>query len=447
MHSTKVLRFGEPKFSANDIIFWKMLLCIVVSASAGAAEKDALTERIYESKTVAAEASSNDALPQTEAGARVEIGFASPRSVEGMLTETAERQREGPLAKYRARKERLEGNTGLAYGFDNNTLYLDTDSDNSPSDAASNVTRFYGTWAATGLGTPDVGALVFKLEYRTAIGGHVSAQVLGPLLGYAGLLASTYSDAGLVLTNLYWRQRFFGGRGGFVIGQVDTYDYVNVNNLASPWDGFTNLAFEQQPTFAGPAPGLGAALLWQLNDNWAVLGGLADANADPSEPWNSARTLFDTGETFKHLAFGWSPDWGNRYNQLVQLTFWQLDARAEAGAEGGHGVAFAASARFDQWRPFLRAGHAEDGGVSLDRSFSVGFGYDSRGGNDLAGLGVSWGRAPDDSRNQYTLEAFYRYDVTDFIQFTPSVQYAANPANDLESGDVLVFGVRLRAYF
>ena len=50
---------------------------------------------------------------------------------------------------------------------------------------------------------------------------HISTQELGPSLGYAGLFASTYSDAGLVLTNPYWRKRFAGGGGGFVVGQVD----------------------------------------------------------------------------------------------------------------------------------------------------------------------------------------------------------------------------------
>ena len=397
--------------------------------------------------SVGADSSSTDAAAQPEIGVRDQMGFSSSRSVEGTLDETAERQREGSLAGFRARKERLEERTGLTYGFDNMLQYLGSDSDKSPSDAMSNVTRFYGTWTATGRGTPNNGALVFKVEYRTAVGDHISTQALGPSLGYAGTFASTYSDAGLILTNFYWRQRFAEGRGSFVIGQVDTYDYVNVNSLASPWTAFTNLAFEQQPTYPGPSQGLGAALLWRFNDNWAVLGGFADANADPSDPWESAKTLFDTGETFKHLAVGWSPEWGDRSDQLVQLTFWQVDERKEAGVDGGHGVAFAASARIDKWRPFLRAGYADDAGATLDRAVSVGVGYDARGGNDLAGLGIGWGRAPDNSRDQHTLEAFYRYDATDFLQLTPSIQYVVNPANDPETDDILVFGARLRAFF
>lgn len=95
----------------------------------------------------------------------------------------------------------------------------------------------------------------------------------------------------------------------------------------------------------------------------------------------------------------------------------------------------------------MRAGYADGAGAVLDRAISVGSGYDARGGNDLVGLAVNWGRAPGNPRDQYTLELFYRYDVTDFLQFTPSFQYVANPANDPETDDILVFGVRLRAHF
>lgn len=82
-------------------------------------------------------------------------------------------------------------------------------------------------------------------------------------------------------------------------------------------------------------------------------------------------------------------------------------------------------------RPFLRAGYADGAGRAVDRTISVGTSYDARGGKDLAGVGLNWGRAPDNPRDQYTVEAFYRYDVTDFLQLTPEIQYVVNPANDL----------------
>jgi len=402
---------------------------------------------------IAAEHAADDTDAEHQSGlveetpAPFRLGFNSTRSVEGTLAETDQRQREGPLERFRARKDALEAETGLSLGFDNNAQYLGTDSDESPSDAAGNVFRFYGTWTLTGRSSSDDGALIFKVEDRSAIGNNLSPQALGPSLGYAGLFSSTFSDAGVVLTNLYWRQRFAGGRGSFVIGQVDPSDYVSVNSIASPWTGFTNLAFEQQPTLAIPSQGLGAAVLWRLDNNWGLLAGLADANGDPSDPFESAKNLFDEGELFKHIAVGWAPDWADRYDQTVQLTLWEADERVEAGVEEGHGVAFLTSARINNWRPFLRIGYAKDAGVLNDRSISIGTGYDARGGNDLAGLAVGWARAPDSSRDQYTLEAFYRYDMTDFLQVTPEIQYVVNPAFDPDSDEILVLGLRLRIFF
>ena len=125
-------------------------------------------------------------------------------------------------------------------------------------------------------------------------------------------------------------------------------------------------------------------------------------NGDPPEILDSAENLFDTGETFKHIAVGWSTNWGKRYDQLIQLTFWQVDEREEAGVEDVQGVAFALSTRIDEWRPFLRAGYADGAGAMLDRAISVGVGYDARSGADLVGLALGWGRAPDNSRGQYT---------------------------------------------
>ena len=288
---------------------------------------------------------------------------------------------------------------------------------------------------------------MFKVENRSAVGGHIPTQALGPSLGYAGLFASTYSNQHWILTNLYWRQRFAGGRGSFVIGQVDVNDYANVNAVASPWTAFTNFEFQQQSTFSAPAQGLGAALLWRLDDKWAVMGGIANANGDPADPVESARKLFETGETFKHLGIGWSPEWGDRGNRLLQLTAWQVDERADAGVPAGHGLSLAASAHSGAWLPFLRAGYAEDGGRQLDRSVSIGTGYEARGGADLAGIGLNWGRAPDNSRDQITMEAFYRWDATDFLQITPQFQYVLNPANDPATGSIAVLGLRVRAYF
>ncbi len=374
-------------------------------------------------------------------------GFETPNSVSGTLADTAARQEQGTLDSYFAWKKNLEARTGLSFGIDTQVQYLSAKSDGDTTDAATNVFRFYGTWNLVGRNTPNDGALIFKVENRSALGDLIPTQALGPTLGYAGVFSSTYSDAGWVLTNLYWRQRLLNGRFSFVIGQVDTYDYVNVNSLASPWTAFTNLAFQQQPTYPGPGQGLGAAFQVRLNEQWAVLAGVANANGDASDPIGSAQKLFESGETFQHVAIGWFPDWKDRHDQSIQLTFWHADEKKEAGVKAGQGVSFLATGRFGSWRPFLRAGYADGAGTSLDRTVSIGTGYDVCDGKDLAGIALSWGRAPGNDRDQYTMEAFYRCGVTEFLQITPTLQYVINPANNPSTNGIWVLGGRASTFF
>lgn len=52
-----------------------------------------------------------------------------------------------------------------------------------------------------------------------------------------------------------------------------------------------------------------------------------------------------------------------------------------------------------------------------------------------------------DDREEAGVDGGHGYDVTDFLQFTPAIQYVANPANDSETDDILVFGARLRTFF
>lgn len=375
------------------------------------------------------------------------LGLAGPNSVESTLATTAARQKERGSRSWSAFKTGLAKDTGLSFGIDAQVQYFSADRSSSPSEAFGGVVRLYGTWDLVGRGTTNTGQLVFKIENRTSLGNKVDPQIFGPMIGYAGLMSSTFSDAGSILSNLYWRQYLADGRLGFVIGQVDVTDYVDVSSLASPWTAFSNLAFETNPTIPAPSQGLGLAVQWRFAEEWLVLAGIADANGDPADPVDSAENLFDTGETFRHLAVAWTPRWGDRYDDHVQLTYWEVDDREAAGVDGGWGAALTASMKRDAWRPFFRAGYADGGGAFLERSVSIGTGYDAFGGRDLFGVGLNWGQAEGIDRDQYTAEAFYRYDPLPFLQITPSLQYIANPANDPTTDDIVVFGLRARVAF
>ena len=80
------------------------------------------------------------------------------------------------------------------------------------------------------------------------------------LTGYQGLVAAQFSDFGWGVTNLYWKQKFAGGKFGLIFGQVDTTDYFNVYAMANPLTMFLNFDF-LYPTAAPPNQGLGVAKL------------------------------------------------------------------------------------------------------------------------------------------------------------------------------------------
>jgi porin len=83
----------------------------------------------------------------------------------------------------------------------------------------------------------------------------------------------------------------------------------------------------------------------------------------------------------------------------------------------------------------------------MQTTFSIGIGA-RRENLDVAGIGFSWGSPADGSlRDQFTSEAFYRFQLTQFLAVTPDVQLIANPALNPGTDVIGFFGVRLRAAF
>jgi len=394
----------------------------------------------------------------SEAGTSpIASGFGGKSSVPAQIAADQDRQAEPMFAhsskRYYEFKDRLDAQSGLSFGGDFNLLTQHASSSPGARNATGGVFRFYGNWTPVGRGTPDTGSLIFKIENRSKIGSAISPQGLGPALGYAGLTAVTFSDAGWLLTNLYWEQSFNNNAWAFVSGIVDTTDYVDAYALGNPWTDFNNLAFSTNPTMPAPNQGLGAAVRANLGSNYFVLAGIADATGQPDDPIEGIENVFETGETFKHVAVGWYGSWAERFDDNIQLTAWQIDARSAAGIGSGWGAAFSASTKFDSgWAPFFRAGYADGGGALVDRTVSVGTGYDLFGGRDLAAIGLNWARAPGTAtvpnpRDQFTAEVFYRYQPFSNVQITPSLQLIANPAYDPTQSTVSVVSLRVRVSF
>lgn len=384
--------------------------------------------------------------------------FGGPSSVPGQVSSDREKSKLSVfkdlfnLQAYYDFKDSLKRDHGITFGLDYNMLYQYADSSAGESSAAGGVFRFYGGWAPTGISASHPGSLVFKVENRHRLGTDIAPQQLAGEVGYAGLTAVTFSDAGGLLTNLYWTQNFNNNNFAYIVGQVDTTDYVDVYGLVNIWTEFNNLAFTTNPTIPVPNQGIGGALRWTIKDHYYVLAGLADANGDPGQPLDGFDSFFKEREYFKHIELGWIGSWEQRFNDNVHLTLWQVDERTQANVPDGWGTAFSFSREFDNWLPFLRLGYGDGGGAILDRSISTGFAYSPKRKADRFALGVNWGRpnkeiygTTDD--DQYTIETYYRLQVLKHLQLSPDIQLLLNPAFNPDEDRVWIFSLRARLAF
>jgi len=320
-------------------------------------------------------------------------------------------------------------------------------------EAAGGVARFYGQFDVTPDSAAGSDQLVFKIEHRHRLGTTLAPQDLGFASGYLGLSSLTYSDAGALLTNLFWQHKSADNRWALVAGIVDVTDYVDVYALVNPWRDFSNLAFSTNPTIPAPDQGFGVAGLVLIGSHGYLLAGFADSNADPSDPFRSLADFFSEPELFKHIEFGFVGSYDQRFTNNIHLTLWHADARRAAGVPSGQGGAISGSWQlFESFIPFVRLGAAEGGGALYDRSASVGFGYVTGRDDDVIGFGANWSRPNEniygkDINTQFTMEAYWRTKFANWLEITTDIQYVDNPALDPGKNSLWTFGARFRAAF
>ena len=398
---------------------------------------------------------------ETKAGYEKNPQFGGPNSIGAQLKFDDELKKTGVrddalhrlLKPYFDFKDRVAKEYGVAFGIDFNALIQTATESLGEDTAAGGVVRFFGQWAILGRSTENTGVLGFRIENRHRLGTDIAPEDLSAEIGYVGQTATGYTDKGWLLTNLFWHQQFLDNRVGFTAGVVDTFDYVDTYSMLNRWTDFLNKAFLASPTIALPEEGLGVAAHAMVTDHLYVLGGLANASADPSDPWQSYKSFFDDTELFTHLEVGWIPNLERRYTDSIHLTAWLADTRTEDQVPSGWGLAFSFNHLFaDKWEPFVRAGYSEGGGALWERSVIIGLGYHTRKKGDFVALGLNWGRPSEKAYgpgldDQYTAELFYRHHLLQNLAITPDVQFLINPALNPEEDRIWIFGLRARLAF
>jgi len=434
------------------------LLLVINSAFAGdattnqsQAEEDE-TKDLVESPGGSAVNGSNQAeTPEHKSGYSEKPKFGSTFSVPSQLEEDDRVKKpvirvpsaDRVIKPWFDKKRELNEFLGFKLGMDYNTMYQSTSDSLTEEDSFwSGIARVYGTWTVFNKGEKAKGSLVWSLEHRHNIHYPLPPADAAGQMGYAGLTGTNFNDAGALLGSLYWQQYFGDGNGGIIAGRFDPNDFMDVLGYFNPYTTFSNLAVGSNWSIAlhDWSWGIGAGR-W-LTDQVYLLGTINDANGSATN-----EKFFEGGsEFFSQAEIGWSPSKDERYFTNVHLTIWHVDERKDLGIESSKGIAFGANKTWNEtWMAFAHAGWSEGSTPIYNQTYTIGFGRLIRQWSDVLGVGINWGESPDKSLpDQTTVELFYRMQLSEQWQLTPSLQYIKDPALNDESDSAWVFGLRMR---
>ena len=149
-----------------------------------------------------------------------------------------------------------------------------------------------------------------------------------------------------------------------------------------------------------------------LTDQIYIIGSVANAFTDSTAPFDTVNDFFDKNDYFTSFEMGWTQSQEQIYLENAHVTFWHVDDSVLAGTPGGWGLAFQYVTFINEnLMPFVRAGFADDGGTLMEKSVSIGLGYQKIAGRDLLGIGLNWGEPNEDTfgpglKDQITVELF-----------------------------------------
>jgi porin len=371
-------------------------------------------------------------------------GFGGPNAVENQM--------ESDSASWNDWKKDLREDHGFSFSADYTGVLLTASETNSDNIGAGGIARIYGAWDLVDEGA---GALVWKFEHRHAYGDTSPFDFSMGQMGYVGLQEPPFNDSEFRTQNLYWRHRMNGGRSTIVAGILDATDYVDAFALASPWLHFMNFAFSTGSAAIGLPndAAVGVAYGTMISDDMYMIAGITDTNGDPSNPFEGFDNFFSDNEYFTSVEIGWTSSHERIIFDNTHVTLWHKDRQVEAGVNSGWGAAFSYSRYLDDnFMPFVRGAYADDGGSLLQKSLSVGVGYQTEAFSGLLGLGLNWGEPNEDTfssglRDQYAIEAFYRVPVGSNVAVTVDTQLIKDPALNPDESTIWMFNIRARFAF
>jgi porin len=341
--------------------------------------------------------------------------------------------------------------TGVQFGVNYTSYFLwasDGIEETSQTSAASGIFDIPVSWSPWGVESGNTGTLFLKFENRHGYGSRpVSPQFLGFETGSILLPATKANKFTFRFWELNFQQRLLNNRVAFVLGKVDPTNYFSFHGLIHPFMNFFGYGNSVSPTANWPNAGTGVVGMVRPTEQLYVMAGLTDAQGDKLESGDvlDFGNQFFEGNFFKTVEAGWTPSYDERYFKKISLTYWHADAFE--GSEQGSGVMFAGHWFFEEtYIPFVLAGFSDGNGANTlaKSTVTLGHGYRFKS-HDILGTSINWTRPTGGLRDQYTIEAYYRFTLTERLALTPDVQWVINPALNVEKGSMFYVGLRLRA--
>jgi porin len=278
------------------------------------------------------------------------------------------------MAPWDAFKGNVREKTGITFGGSWGVLYQNY-SDLSPflggTERDSVGQKFTLNLSKDLVNAGQADALTFDLviEDRGPIGTDNPPLQAGLLTGSIVPTAATWGDFGLGITQAYVRQNLRGNKIQYTVGKIFAPNFIDAYPFFDDNRQFLNQSFSTSPTIASPLRGAGAvATVYPTDGGLYVLGGVYSANS--SDTGFTLDEVFDTGELFYQLEFGWSAlartgvpiqARGPMDSNNIHLTGWYKDAQPDQSnatlRPQARGLAFNANMTVgDSLMWFFRAG-------------------------------------------------------------------------------------------
>lgn len=318
---------------------------------------------------------------------------------------------------------------------------------------------FVGTWDLVRPGQPERGSLFFGVEGRWDY-GTTGPQTIGfSNVAAAGGTANTYSayTPAYLLRNLYWQQGSKEAGWAFRFGKITTDAIMATNRHISPNATFLPNAGTGIFAAGYPDSGLGFVGAVALSDRVAIKGLISDANGNRRN-WGD----IGAGDFYTTVELGVKINPRTPKAGYSKFALWHNDGtkdgkgiNASTGREGWGYTVVIEQELADDGRPVIVGRYGNSFKESSVYKQQAGLAillyepFDPHGNrNDVIGVQFNWIESVVvGTRDEYNIEAFYRFPLSPKVDTTLSYQSVIDPAFTTDFDHSSVYSLRLTTAF